>query len=377
MTDPWTRMLDFIQAQKIPAAPINAASDALSRIRNGLHSMAQKTAPPHLVLFEALNGLLVNKMLGLLAEWEIPDLIASQALTAEAIAKATETDPDAMARMLRALVSLGFLTQGPGKTFKNTLFSEILRKDHPQSMRETALMMSSDWYWEILKETEHTIKTGQSATEQVKGQTMFDFLHSDKKAMQGFYHSMTEYSNISGPFILQELDLTGVTRLCDVGGANGLLLANILTQHPRLSGVLFDLEKVTVAARETVRYLGLYDRMEVIDGSFFEAVPSGCDLYLLRAILHDWDDAACIAILANIRKAMPAHGKIVLIEKLIPEGSDYHVAKLMDIILMVTSTSGRERSEREFSRLAAHAGLRVNRIIPLPSLDNLIEIVKG
>ncbi len=163
-------------------------------------------------------------------------------------------------------------------------------------------------------------------------------------------------------------------RVCDIGGGTGTLLASILTEHPKLHGVLFDLPAVVDRAPPVLERAGVSDRVEVVGGSFFDGVPTGCDRYVLQAIVHDWDDESCVRFLTRCREALAPGGRVLVAEQTLPEHDGDHFIKALDLEMLVDTGKGRERTRDQFEALFGRAGLRVERVVPI-ALVSVYELV--
>ncbi len=373
MKDKWAMLQDLLTSAKLPPGPLEFALEAGNKIRNSITKLSQFSTPPAISVFEALNGILVNKSLGIIVQLGIPDLLHSGPATAESLAEKTNTHAPSLSRLLQTLVSLGFLSSS-GNEFKNNSFSDILREEHPETMRWAVLVMSSDWYWEIWNRAPGTIETGKSGTEQWKGLSFFDFIKSNPTASEHFNKAMAAYSSVSTPFLLSGFDFSPYSKICDIGGGTGTVLMEILEKYPLTQGVVLDLPEVIEEAKTEIKNKESGRRIELVSGDFFVAIPPNCNLYLLRSIIHDWNDEQCIQILTNIKKSLLEKGKIVVIEKILPDDKDYHLTRLLDLQVLILTGAGKERTFKELERLFIGAGLKIDKKIPLPTLDFVLEL---
>lgn len=347
------------------------------RFRNALGRMHGRMVPPPLQVMERMNGMVEAKVISLVAEVAIPDHLAGGPRTAADLARDAGLDADALDRALAFMVSRGLLGRTRDGRYSNNSFSDSLRSDHPQSMREWARFFASEWHWEMWNHAGHSLETGGSAAEPAFGAGFWEYLAGkNPEAGATFNRALAGTSRIAGPILAKGYDFSGVRRLCDVGGGTGGMLAEVLARHASMRGVLFDLPEVVEQARPAVAARGLLDRVEVVAGSFFDSVPEGCDAYMLQAIIHDWDDESCVTILSNCRKAMAPGARILVIENVLgraPSSAD-QFARSFDLVMLVTSGLGRERSKAQFESLFARAGLRIRRDVTLPSLFHVLEL---
>lgn len=308
-------------------------------------------------------------------ELRIPDRVAEKPQTADELAAECDTDPHATLRLLRALVSLGVLTQTDDGRFEGTPLSEQFRQDvfgiGPYARYITGPEVNKAWGGFL-----ESVRTGQTAFDDVFGVSLFDFLAEHPDRGQLFDRAMTANSQTMADQIVDAYDFSGLRTIVDVGGGQGLLLAAILRRHPSAKGILFDRPHVLEQAKEVLKEAAVADRCSVVGGDFFQTVPEGADCYLMKAIIHDWDDERSRIILSNCRKAMAPHGRVLVIDRVIPERLEPTFlderATLMDLNMLVL-TGGRERTEAEFKELFASAGLSLREIFPTPSGISVIE----
>jgi hypothetical protein len=341
------------------------------KFRDALARIHARMVPPQLLLMERMNGLVEAKILSLIADLGIADLLASGPRTASDLAGDAGADADALERALAYLVADGFFARRRDGRYANNSASDVLRSDHPQSLRQWARFFASDWHWEMWNHARRSIETGGSAAEEAFGSEFWEYLtHGNPEAGATFNRALAGTSRIAGPILAKGYDFSNVDRLCDVGGGTGGMLTEVLRAYPSIRGVLFDLPEVVAQAS------GLPDRVDVVGGSFFDAVPEGCDAYMLQAIVHDWDDESCVTILSNCRRAMAAGGRVLVIENVLgaePSPAD-RFARAFDLVMLVTSGLGRERTRAQFEALFADAGLRLRRDVTLPSMFHVLEL---
>src|SRR5215469_4613452 len=291
------------------------------------------------------------------AKLALADLVASSPKSVAQLADATHTHSSSLGRVLRALTSLGIFVEDSEGCYRQTALSDTLRSDHPESIRPFAMMLGSHFVWTPSGALEETVRTGQPAFERIYGVPFFDHLarHSDDAAVfNGAMSSSPRYVAA----IVEAYDFSKFGRIVDVGGGHGLLLAAILSANPRLRGVLYDLPSVVAGA---LRQEAISERYEIIGGDFFQGVPAGADAYVLKGIIHDWNDHAALKILKNCRQAIPPNGTLLLVETVLSRATD-PAGALMDMLMMVL-TSGRERTESEFRSLLQGAAFSMTHVI--------------
>jgi hypothetical protein len=306
------------------------------------------------------------------AQLGVADLLASGPRSVADLAAAAGADAQPLYRVLRALASRGVFREVGDKQFSLTPLADPLRQDAPHSIRPQALWSGSEAYQRTWGDLLYSVRTGEPSFDHVHGKPFFDHLAEDPALAQIFNDVMTSASGNEGAAIAAAHDFSGYRRIVDVGGGHGALLAAILDRYPGPSGVLFDLPDVVETARGEIDRHITAGRVEKVAGNFSEAVPHGGDAYLLKWIVHDWDDEAAVKILTNCRTAMAPAGRILLVELVVLEGAAGSDATRIDTTMLVF-TGSRERTEGEYRELLQRAGLTLIKIIPTASAFDILE----
>lgn len=333
---------------------------------------SQTEVPPQIAMLQMISGFWISRAIYIVAKLGIADHLAGGPKTAEEIAAATGTHSGAIYRIFRALSSVGVLTEEADQRFGLTPLSETLRTDAPGSLRAFATVELGEEHYPAWGELLYSVKTGEIAFDKHFGMPIWEFFAKNPENARTFDDAMTNVSLAIKDAILASYDATTIRKLTDIAGGHGSLLAAILKSNPEMKGVLFDLPGVTEGARKRIEAEGLSDRCEVIAGSFFESVPEGADAYIMKWIIHDWDDERSIAIFKNIRRAIAEGGKLLLVEAVVPPGSEPHFSKFIDLNMLVM-TGGRERTEEEYRRLLEAGGFKLTKVIPTDSPMSIIE----
>ena len=313
--------------------------------------------PPAARIQQLSSGYQISRALYLIAQFGIADLLKDGPKSADALATARQINADALYRVMRALASLGVFAEIGPREFALTPVSETLRSDVPGSLRALVLLQVDDRHWDVYKELGHSLRTGEPAFDHVFRQRLTDYLRQHPEELQKADRAMAAFSAGSGAAIAEAYDFSVFRTIMDVGGGNGTLLSFILKRHVGPRGILFDLAQTIEHARHDA--LLPADRSELVVGDFFETVPAGADAYVLKNVIHDWQDDRARRILQNCRRAMTNAGKLLLVELLIPPDSSPDFSKFLDIEMLVTA-GGRERTENEFRQLLASAGFRLD-----------------
>jgi C-methyltransferase len=341
----------------------------LLALRNGVARVHDRMVPAQLPLFERTLGIVDTKAMAVVAELGIADRLADGPVDAATLAAETGADPDALERLLRYLVARRVFRRGRDGRYRNTRVSARLAASDPASMRAWARFFGAPWHVAIWNELGHSVRTGDAGAVVAFGRPFWTQLtEHDLEAGAVFDAAMADASRLQAGLVTGQHDFSKCRAVCDVGGGTGTLLAGVLATHPRLHGTLFDLPAVVAKADATLRDAGVADRVTVVGGDFFASVPSGCDRYLLQAVVHDWDDESCVQILSNVQKAMPPGGRALVLEQELPRHDGWHLAKALDLEMLVDTGAGRERTRVEFETLFARAGLRITRRGALPVL---------
>jgi len=309
------------------------------------------------------------------ARLKIADLLSGGPQAVSELARRSNANEDALYRVLRALGSIDVFREETSRTFANTPLSEVLRSDLAGSARDAVLFMADPLHMRVYGELMHPVQTGETAFRKITGTQPFEFFRQNAEENQLFNNAMTSISQQFVRPVMEVYDFGESGTLADIGGGHGILLAAILQKHRGLRGIVFDLPNVVRGAEPQIDSLGLRSRCEILGGDFFEAVPPA-DSYIMKSIIHDWDDGRAMTILNNCAKAMRGPtGKIILLEMLVGAGNEPGLAKWIDIEMLAIA-GGRERSETDYRDLLARAGLRLARIVRTPGPLAVLEAVR-
>ena len=332
--------------------------------------------PPPVFLTELAFGMKMTQALYVAAKLGIADLLSTGPRHVSQLAASTETSERSLYRVLRSLAAVGIFRETDPKVFELTPYAGALRSDVPNSFRNGAIFMGEEWLWNVMGQMLYSVKTGKSAWARVHGSDAFDYLADNPEQLEIFNRAMTDMTVSTAPAIIDAYDFSLFNTIVDIAGGHGYLLAQILKATPGLRGVLFDVEPVITGAKAVLEKEVVTDRVETVAGNFFESVPSGADAYIMKYIIHDWDDELSNKILKNIARAMPCHAKLLIVEMIVPEGNEPHFSKVMDLGMLVLP-GGVERTRAEYHALLAGAGLRLDHIIPTQTPLSIIEAVKA
>jgi hypothetical protein len=335
----------------------------------------QHVAPPPAQMMQLITGFWTSCCIYNAAKLDIADKLALQPQSAEQLAETTHCHAPSLNRVMRALASAGIFSRNQQGEFCNNVLSETLRSDVPGSMKAMAIAQLGDHYnaWGNLI---YSIKTGKTAFDQVEGMPVWKYYETHPEEGQNFMKAMTGLTGAVIKNVIPEYDFSSMNTIVDLGGGNGALLMAVLRTAPNAKGIVFDEEYVVEKTMEELAKNGFDDRCSTAAGSFFDFVPKNADGYLMKMVLHDWNDEQCLQILSNCYQAMKTGSKLLVIESVIPEEDSPHPGKYMDINMMAM-TGGMERTEKEFAGLFNKVGLKLSRVIHTRSpLFSIIEATK-
>jgi hypothetical protein len=357
-----------------PKAPPAWLIGGIGRVRAALTVASRAAVPPNIALLEMAQGAWLTQALYAAAELGIADALRDGPRSAEEVARQVGTAPDPTYRVMRALAANGVLTLRRDGRFGLTRLGHALRSDHDGSMAPMIKLVGRAEHWEHWSHLMHSVRTGQPAVEAIRGMSAWDYLESNPEYAAVFNDAMTGVSAVAIDTAVPLYDFADRTVIVDVGGGHGALLARILARTPQARGVLFDLPAVVDGAGPLLDAAGVGDRCARVGGSFFESVPDGADAYVMKTVIHDWDDEEALAILRNVRTAIASGGKLLLFELVLPEAAPHHPGMLLDLEMLVHA-GGRERTARQYADLLARGGFRLTRVIPTPGPMSIVEAV--
>ncbi|BFM38480.1 O-methyltransferase family 2 [Synechocystis sp. LKSZ1] len=341
-----------------------------------MSSQAMESPPPQMALMQMITSYWVSQSIYAAAKLGIADHLATGEKSYKELATVTYTHEQSLYRLLRALASVGIFTETSVGQFAMTPLSAFLQSDTPSSLRDVAIMMGDREHYGSWGNILHAIKTGNSGFEQLFGMNVFEYYAQNPEPADIFDRAMTSFSSIENAAVSSDYDFSSINTLVDVAGGHGSLLTSILKANPSLNGILFDMPEVIERAKAHMATSGVSDRCQLLSGNFFESVPGGADAYILKHIIHDWDDERAAVILKQCHQAMANNGRVLVVEQVIPPGNDPFVGKLLDVNMLVMCPGGKERTSEEFRALLAQAGFNMTRIVPTQGLVSVIEGIK-
>jgi hypothetical protein len=321
-----------------------------------------------------VNGYQVSQAISVAATLGVADLLADGPRPSDELARETGADADSLYRLLRALAAVGVLREDDGRRFALTELGNPLRSDVPGSLAGWAAFVGRPAFWQSWAALLHSVRTGENAFRHVHGADVWSWRAERPDESAAFDRAMASLTGGSNQALLDAYDFGRFDTIVDVGGGNGALLASLLAAFPTLQGILFDQPHVAASADEVMKAAGVADRCRVVGGSFFDGVPEGGEAYVLKAIVHDWEDTEAVAIMRACRRSVSGDASLLLIERDLGSANEAPAAKLSDLNMLV-NPGGRERSVGEYAELLDAAGFRLVGTTPTASGLTVFEAV--
>lgn len=336
---------------------------------NGQHGAQE---PPQEILWRMTSGCLLSQAIHVATKLGIPDLLKDGPKSAAELAEQTKTHAPSLYRLLRALAGAGIFSEGEQGRFALTQLGSFLRRDVPGSMAAAGLLFGSTLQWPALGELLYGVQTGKTAFDHYFGMNFWEYFMSHPEEHELFQYAMASFSAAETHAILAAYDFSAFQSVVDVAGGRGALLAGILNAYPTIRGTLLELPHVAKQAEGFFQSAGVAARCEAIGGDMFASIPAGHDAYIMKTVIHDWQDAQVLALLHTCVAAMPSHATLLLITEVIAPPNTPDPTKFMDLNMFVTFGSC-ERTADELGALLGQAGLQLARIIPTRSPLKIVE----
>jgi hypothetical protein len=344
----------------------------LNLLRNALLKVHKKLFPGNVVLYEQFQIFWLLPSLYVAAKLDVAGVLKNGPKTVEVIAQHTGSDPGALYRIFRALSSQGIFKElKDGRFGLNSISRGLL--DEPGSLRYTILHHLGPVNWNLMSNLMVAVQTGKDPFADLYGMPIYNYLQQHPEEYAVFDRSMSNLSDLGLEPVLSSYDFGKYPVIVDIGGGEGFLLANILARYDAVSGILFDLPEAVIKASSLLNSLNVEQRCIVFTGDFFSAIIPEGELYILKNIIHNWNDDDCVRMLTNIRRSMKPGAKILIIDMLVQTINTPALAPLLDIQMLACMHGGKERSKAEFEKLLDQSGFRVNRFIPTIAPISLIE----
>jgi precorrin-6B methylase 2 len=357
----------------IPPVPVMNAM-------NGMHGffmkLAKRVIPPQIWMMGQAENLWLSRGVVIALELNIAENIQAGDNTLELLAKKTQTNPDALYRLMRMLCSHEIFRVSKKGIYSLTPLSKVLLEDDKNSVKDFLLGHLGKLHYELFGQMGYTVKTGINASQKLFNKDIFTYVRDTPEEHERFIKGMSNTAELFAPVLLATYDFSPYRHIVDIGGGHGSLLCHVLSKYDKLQATLFDSEHVVERATANIADYGLNDRIKIVEGNFFENVPGEGDLYIMKHIIHDWNDDDSIKILKNINQGMRTGSRLLIIETILKNDNKYSFGKMLDILMLVITKDGRERTLDEFRSIFDISGFRIKKVIPTITPFSLIEIVK-
>lgn len=324
-----------------------------------------------MTMFQMITAFWTSQAIGVVARLGVADELARGPRPVDELARAVDASPDALHRVLRMLAMVGVFSETAPRTFALTALGETLRSDVPASMRPMAAFQTMPGHWLPWGRLFDAVRTGESVARIALGEEIYAWYAEHPEEAVFFNAGMSSLSTVAAAELLRVYPFRDGSTIADVGGGHGRLLAAVLRSLPKARGTLLDVREVIETARSEIERAGIADRCNLVAGDFFESVPEGADVHLLKHVVHNWEDEPAVRLLRNCARALTPGGKVVIVEFVLPRDNRPSGAQPMDLNMLVFG--GRERSEDDYERILSEAGLRLERVIPTHGPFSVIE----
>lgn len=358
-----------IKIKKMPPLFVIRATGAL---RSFLMSLGRRMFPPDYVMMEFASSFWVAKAIGVAADIGIADILKDKPLHIAEIAQLSNTHQPSLLRLMRVLTGNSIFKHLGGYVYSNNKLSKTLSEDR-SSMKYFIRHHLGENNWMFVGDMEYSVRTGTNAVKMRTGLEPFEFLKEFPEKNELFSRAMTDSNEMSLPLFMTAYSFGKFKKIIDVGGGQGYMISAIASLHPKTQCVVFDLPHVVTNAVQNFKKFGVEDRCSYTEGDFFGQIPAGGDLYILKNILHDWDDETCIRILKNVRTAMEANACLLIIDAVVDDCNRNSFGKILDMQMLIGTTGGKERTRNEFADIFIKAGFTLSRIIDTGTPFSFIE----
>jgi DNA-binding transcriptional ArsR family regulator len=360
-----------VASSKIPPARVVRV---LEIVRHHLGQLHRRMIPPSAAVMEMITNAWVAQAITAAADLGLADALADGPLSADELATAVNANADTVSRLLRALISRGIFRERRDGRYELNALAEALRSDAEVSVAGMARFVGSPQHREHWSHLTDAVRTGQAVIPALRGKSAFEYLADEPELAKIFNDAMTSVSELAIASVTAAYDFGRYGTVVDVGGGHGRLLAAILEATPNSRGVLFDLPQVVAGAPALLALHRVEDRVRVVEGSFFDAVPDCGDAYVLKNVIHDWPDDDVVRILSNVRTAAATGKHVLLVELVIPRHDREFLGKWTDLEMLI-GAAARERTAEEYARLLSRAGFRMTRVVETASPFSVVEAI--
>ncbi len=344
---------------------------------SSLEAPSGQELPPQLMVLQMMNAYRLSQNISVAAQLGIADFLDSGPKGVIELAEKTATHAQSLYRLLRALASFGIFEEIEDQQFQLTDRAVLLKSSAPGSLQGYATVIGSEWHWQMWKNILHSVKTGESAFEAIYGMGFEDYYQQNPEVAKSFDAAMKGALSLTDRAIVSGYDFSKFSRVIDVatgGQGDGELIASILQQNQALLGIHFDTPDRTERAKAAVSRAGISDRCTLVGGDVFESVPEG-DVYIVKNLIHDYDDVMSSKILETLHRAMTKakDSRLLIIEMIVPPGNEPSLAKILDVEALIMTPGAIERTAEQYCKLLTNSGFNVSNILPTKSPMSIIE----
>ncbi len=372
VTETYSVLMEMRTDPELPSYPPLWFVRISQKIRHFFLKMNRRFTHPNVVMWELAQNMWLAAGISVAAELGIADLVKEGPLSIEDLADQTGTHEESLYRVMRMLASQGIFRELRGQRFESNSLAMPLQEDQ---IRYLMLVHLNCNQFQIFGNLMKSVRTGKPVSEDLSAKALFDQIENNELKKEWFNKAMTSASKMQVPALLSAFPFRKYGKIIDIGGGEGFFLANILHRQVKSRGVLFDLPGALSGVKANIEIYSLEGRMELVGGDFFENVPAGGDLYILKSILHDWDDESSMKILGQLHKVMGPKSRLLVIESVLDEGNHPSFGKMTDI-LMLAAAGGKERTLKQWESLLSASGFRIRKIRSTISPHSIIEVVK-
>jgi C-methyltransferase len=367
-------MTENRQPQYTPIPPV-WVMNIINGIQRFFYKLSKGMVPASMWMMNHIENFWVAKGLVTALKLNIAEHINHGENTLEQLAQITQTNPDALSRLLRMLCAQDIFKLSRNGTYCLTRYSKVMLEGNG-SVKYLLQSHLGKLHFELFSEMDYTLKTGISTSQKLFNKDIFSHVQDLPAQHEVFIKGMGNTSDLFAPVLLSSYNFSAYNHIIDIGGGHGSLLCHLLTRYKGLKATVFDCKHVVERASANIESYGLKDRIDIMDGNFFQEVPGGGDLYILKNILHDWGNENCSIILNNLYKVMSSGSKLLIIDTIIKNNNKYSYGKMLDILMLLGTQDGRERTLNEFRIILEKSGFSIYKVIPTVSPFSLIECVK-
>lgn len=334
--------------------------------------------PPQVKILQMMNAYRMSQSISVAAKLGIADLLADGPKSSEELAKATESHAPSLYRLLRSLASFGIFACDENGLFGLTPRAAMLRTDVPGSIRAYAIVIGEQWHWHMWEGILYSVKTGEPAFDHLFGMEFQDYYDQNPEVAKNFDAAMVSALAMTDTTIIANYDFSSFSKVIDIavgGGGDAGLIASLLQANPDMQGVFLDLPHRIEGVKSFIAAKGLEERCETVAGDIFKSFPSGGDAYIVKNLIHDYNDERAIALLKNCRSAIGENGKLLVVEMVIPPGNEPSLGKIVDVEALIMTAGAIERTEEQYRELLSAAGFQLSKVISSRSPMSIIEAV--